>query len=522
MEVVVRWMYLWIIIVILFTVPSMDAAIRHVPGSYQYIQHAIAAARNGDTVLVADGTYTGIYNKNIDFWSKSILVTSESGPESCVIDCEFDGRGFQLDDDETLNSIINGFTIVNGFSYDGAGPAVNLWGTASGTIQNCIMENCSSLVDSGAIAVAAGHAMIFNCVIANNSTPYYGGGLTVNFGGTATVANCLFYGNESESGGGFACSHFSNVTFQNCTFADNTAEIVGGVGRCDPDTHVSLVSCILWGNFPDDITKLNDDLTLEYCDIETGYSGDGNIQLDPLFTTFSGNDYYLSHINAGQSATSPCIDTGNNTSDVICYDLVFGDVCLDEFTVRTDSVLDSGTVDMGFHFGEYLMPPMTPTPTATPIPPTPTKTPTPAATSTTGSPTSTPVMATNTPEPTPIDAIGLDLILEDRDLVQGDEFYLHYYLDNSSSDAYTADVWILMDVLGEYYCYPTWVNINSGVDYLENKLVASHGLYHEDILKFEWPAVDGALGGLFFYGASFDAGTFNIIGELRILEWQYH
>jgi hypothetical protein len=60
---------------------------------FKTIQSGIDAAEKGDTVLVADGTYTGERNKRLDFYGKAIIVKSEHGAESCIIDCEGEGNG---------------------------------------------------------------------------------------------------------------------------------------------------------------------------------------------------------------------------------------------------------------------------------------------------------------------------------------------------------------------------------------------------------------------------------------------
>ena len=60
----------------------------HVPADSATIQAGINGAVDGDTVLVADGIYTGNGNRDIEFEGKAILLMSENGPENCVIDCE--------------------------------------------------------------------------------------------------------------------------------------------------------------------------------------------------------------------------------------------------------------------------------------------------------------------------------------------------------------------------------------------------------------------------------------------------
>ena len=87
-----------------------EAATIRVPGDQPTIQAGIDAASDGDTVLVAPGTYF----ENIDFKGKGITVRSSSGPEVTVIDGNQTGQVVRFDSGETIDSIIEGFTITNG------------------------------------------------------------------------------------------------------------------------------------------------------------------------------------------------------------------------------------------------------------------------------------------------------------------------------------------------------------------------------------------------------------------------
>ncbi len=72
-------------LLLILTLP-LPAATIHVPGDQPTIQAGIDAAMDGDIVLVADGTWTGVGNRDIDFLGKAITVRSENGPDSCIID----------------------------------------------------------------------------------------------------------------------------------------------------------------------------------------------------------------------------------------------------------------------------------------------------------------------------------------------------------------------------------------------------------------------------------------------------
>lgn len=49
------------------------------PADFNNIQAAIDDSNDGDTIIVADGTYTGLNNREIDFKGKAITVRSPNG-----------------------------------------------------------------------------------------------------------------------------------------------------------------------------------------------------------------------------------------------------------------------------------------------------------------------------------------------------------------------------------------------------------------------------------------------------------
>ena len=188
----------------------------HVPGDQPTIQAGIDAAEDGGVVVVADGTYKGDGNKDLDFKGKAITVTSENGAFSTIIDCENDGRGFYFQSRETSDAIVDGFTIINGFADSGGGI---LCDNSSPTIKNNIIRNnlyhgihindCDSIIQSEIInnwiysnggSVSSGiylysmdsAAIIRNNTIVNNK----GHGIEHQSGTSPVISNCIVWGNN--------------------------------------------------------------------------------------------------------------------------------------------------------------------------------------------------------------------------------------------------------------------------------------------------------------------------------------
>jgi parallel beta-helix repeat protein len=210
------------------------------------IQKGIDLATNGWAVLVADGTYTGTGNMNLDFNGKAIHLVSIGGAENCIIDCENSGRGFYFQSGETSTSIVEGLTIQNGNADYGGAVCCSY---SSPTITNCTLSgNSASLAYGGGGAVYCFYCnpTITNCTLSGN-TAGDGGALYCNSSDPA-IANCTFSGNSAYRGGAVYC-FYSNPTITNCTLTDNRTEdtAYGGAVYCFSSSP-TITNCTFSGN----------------------------------------------------------------------------------------------------------------------------------------------------------------------------------------------------------------------------------------------------------------------------------
>ena len=221
-----------LLIVILLMPGSAAGQTIYVPDDFATIQAALDAAADLYTIIVRDGIYTGPGNKNLDFNGKALTLRSENGPESCIIDCEGDGRGVYFHNDETSASILDGFTITNGFMDTGGGIAFK---NSSPTIINCIIDNNRANNGGGVATSGITLPKIENCVIISNTASIHGGGVYCNGLAGPTISGCVISGNSAiSSGGGIHCTGTVTVYVEDTTITQNIADVGGGIGVAAP------------------------------------------------------------------------------------------------------------------------------------------------------------------------------------------------------------------------------------------------------------------------------------------------
>ncbi len=321
----------------------VSADVVHVPSQFPTIQHGIDYVQDGGIVVVADGTYVGQGNRDIDFRGKAITVRSANGPENCIIDCQGTEtephRGFVFYSGEDASSVLDGFTITNGNTHpelilrSGCG----IWcRNGSPTITNCrIINNTAGLLGGGISGAGLGKnnkPIISDCTIANNKTeegqyeigcsgitncdgPITDCNITGNSGSgisncSASITNCIITGNSK---GASRCSGI----IANCTIAGNSGS---GISNCS----ALIANCTITGNSDSGIYCYESSPAITNCTISGNsaeYSG-GAIRCwisSPTITncTITGNtaQLYGGAINCrfGSSPTiTNCTITGNS------------------------------------------------------------------------------------------------------------------------------------------------------------------------------------------------------------------
>jgi hypothetical protein len=183
---------------VLWAVPCLvSARIINVPAEYATIQAGIDASADGDTVLVAEGTYHERINFNgrgCTLASRFILNGDTSSIGETIIDGDSAGEVVTFNQAEGSATALIGLTIQNGRTING----------------------------SGIHCIGAGPVIRDNVVVSNRSTSDagLGGGICCENQSDATIVSNWIIGNRAGYGAGIASYNSSPVIDRNFIFGN--------------------------------------------------------------------------------------------------------------------------------------------------------------------------------------------------------------------------------------------------------------------------------------------------------------
>jgi hypothetical protein len=222
-----------------------------------------------------------------------------------------DGGGIYCTD--VFNLLIENNVIDSNSAQNGGG--ISCFDSSPLISDNTIRGNTAG--DGGGLYLSNSGSLLSGNTIINNLASDGGGVLCVN--SNLDLRNNIFSNNSASLGinnigGGINC-RISSLTVVNNTFYGNFADDYGGGISCDGASNLTVSNSILWANSSSNgpqIYSFGGSVIVSYSDIEGGWSGDGNIDEDPLFGDPLNNDLNLTWATFPDPDTkSPCIDTGN-------------------------------------------------------------------------------------------------------------------------------------------------------------------------------------------------------------------
>lgn len=218
-----------------FTGNSTNSHVIHIPADQPDIQSGIDSASNGDTVLVAEGTYY----ENINFKGKAITVGSKflvDGDSSHIENTIIDGSQATNTDSgsvismysgEDMTSILTGFTITGGKGTYATGVEYNNPGSA--------------YLSGGGVFINHSGGRITNNIIEENHLDPYEGDIdyhsysgsagcgiyaSVNHGNQVIIKDNIIRNNSCTTGGGGGGAFLAGgkLVFENNSVVNNVME----------------------------------------------------------------------------------------------------------------------------------------------------------------------------------------------------------------------------------------------------------------------------------------------------------
>ncbi|MHC4087994.1 MAG: hypothetical protein ACYSU5_22730 [Planctomycetota bacterium] len=278
------------------------------------------------------------FSENFAIWGGGIVNAGYQGPK--LVNCTFTAnraghKGGAVANGDGRSTLENCTLIENHAELGGA--IYN--GEASTILTNCTLIG-NSAERGGVVYNSDGSVRMTNCLVSENSCTEKGGVVYLDSDDGATLTNCILTANSAEKGGVLYVGNDSYARLTNCTVTGNRATDNGGALYFDGPDDAIITNCFLWSNTPQEIYPdlLGTEIVITYNDVQGGWPGQGNINVEPCFVEpgyrdangmWIDGDYHLLQtsacINAANNNSLPAdtqdLDGDSNTTEPIPYDL---------------------------------------------------------------------------------------------------------------------------------------------------------------------------------------------------------
>jgi len=197
---------------------------------------------------------------------------------------------------------------------------------ASPVIRACTFADNAASQHGGAVCSLDGNPQFVECRFENNEARESGGAVYARSDGVTGI-RCVFTGNTARTGGAVLVRGSS--TWDHCTLSANEADQGPALACLDPYNgagNMQLSHCILRDGDSGISVQGSGCVEAVYSDVQGGWPGLGNIDIDPLFADPNSGDFHLKS-QAGRwdeangnwvqdDVTSPCIDAGDPNSPI--------------------------------------------------------------------------------------------------------------------------------------------------------------------------------------------------------------
>lgn len=322
-------------------------------GDAPTIQAGVDSAAIGDTLLLADGDFQGVGNREVLITGVLYVLSENDDPSTCLI------RAGSLD---AITFNVSGSPgTLRGVTITEARNAVQLYNPAGIAIENCVLRNNNAqrgagiyatsgqftvedcefrenTGDQGAIYTSAQRTNVLSCLFVDNTALdgaaiyWLGGDIFVRnstfIGNTATVhggaihlrgvdnvliKNTLMVGNVAGGRGGAIHARFGSIPkVRDCTLVYNEAAEGAGISCTDGASPDIVRTIIAFSEAGEPVFCEGSVPVLSCTDVYGNAAGDwvgciagvdsvnGNLSLDPLFCDTAAGDFTL-------DAFSPCL-----------------------------------------------------------------------------------------------------------------------------------------------------------------------------------------------------------------------